>query len=88
MTVDRQVIETVERKMQSLHSEATTAAPAAPGTAGNSVELSIWDFAGQAVYYTTHQVRHLSGRLLHHTPSASSGKVKPPNEHHTRCKHM
>ena len=23
---------------------------------GNNVELNIWDFAGQAVYYTTHQV--------------------------------
>ena len=68
--MDRQVIDTVERKMQSLHSEATTAAPAAPGTAGNSVELSIWDFAGQAVYYTTHQVRHLLvlDRLTNHTP--------------------
>ena len=82
------MVETVERKMQSLHSEATTAAPAAPSTAGNSVELSIWDFAGQAVYYTTHQVRHLSGRLPHYTLGASSGKVIPPSKHHTRYKHM
>ena len=77
------VVELVDELLRDKDKEAAAAAMGSPTPAqlpshsGANIVLNIWDFAGQAAYYTTHQVRtqalasHLViVLLLYHTPGA------------------
>ena len=49
------VVHLVQQKLDAKTS--TSGLPNNQAGSGKNIELSIWDFAGQTVYYTTHQVR-------------------------------
>ena len=51
------VVQLVEEMIKDRENiDESTDKPTKAGSNGKNIVLNIWDFAGQAVYYTTHQV--------------------------------